>query len=72
MFDKELLVNFRKIYNEEHPNEVPIKESDDIWKSLKQKLTALFLMIVSEFSNNTALPSAISIPTLFALAKPAL
>jgi hypothetical protein len=38
MFDKELLLNFRKVYNKEHPNESPIKESDDIWSSLKQKL----------------------------------
>lgn len=38
MFDKLLLENFRKVYNSEHPNELAIKESDDIWLSLKKKL----------------------------------
>jgi hypothetical protein len=37
MFNDELLENFRKVYNSEHPNEIPI-EKDNIWKSLKKRL----------------------------------
>lgn len=36
MFDKELLDNFRKVYNSEHQDK--IKESDDTWTELKNKL----------------------------------
>jgi len=36
MFDKELLDNFRKVYNSEHQDK--IKDSDDIWTELKHKL----------------------------------
>lgn len=36
MFDKELLDNFRKVYNSEHTDK--IKESDDTWTELKNKL----------------------------------
>lgn len=36
MFDKDLLDNFRKVYNSEHQDK--IKDSDDIWSELKHKL----------------------------------
>lgn len=36
MFDKELLENFRKVYNSEHQDK--IKDSDDVWSELKHKL----------------------------------
>lgn len=36
MFDKELLDNFRKVYNSEHQDK--IKDSDDVWKELKHKM----------------------------------
>jgi hypothetical protein len=36
MFDKELLDNFRKVYNSEHQDK--IKDTDDIWTELKHKL----------------------------------
>jgi len=36
MFDKELLDNFRKVYNSEHQDK--IKDSDDVWSELKHKL----------------------------------
>ena len=36
MFDKELLDNFRKVYNSEHEDK--IKDSDDVWTELKHKL----------------------------------
>jgi hypothetical protein len=36
MFDKELLDNFRKVYNSEHQDK--IKDSDDVWTELKHKL----------------------------------
>jgi hypothetical protein len=36
MFDKDLLDNFRKVYNSEHSDK--IKDSDDIWSELKHKL----------------------------------
>lgn len=36
MFDKELLENFRKVYNSEHEDK--IKDSDDVWSELKRKM----------------------------------
>ena len=36
MFDKELLDNFRKVYNSEHEDK--IKDSDDVWSELKRKM----------------------------------
>jgi len=36
MFDKELLENFRKVYNSEHEDK--IKDSDDMWSELKRKM----------------------------------
>lgn len=36
MFDKELLDNFRKVYNSEHQDK--IKDGDDVWTELKHKL----------------------------------
>ena len=36
MFDKELLDNFRKVYNSEHEDK--IKDNDDVWSELKRKM----------------------------------